>query len=89
MKKMLGGNSLVVQWLGLHTLTAEGPGLTPSQGTKIPQAVQCGQKKKKKVRNKVGDVTTNKPEIFKKLYCKNFDANKYENLGKRDNFLEN
>ena len=26
----------MVQWLGLHTLTAEGPGLIPSHRTKIP-----------------------------------------------------
>ena len=28
------GNSLVVQWLGLHTFTAEGLGSIPGQGTK-------------------------------------------------------
>ena len=33
------GNSLAVQWLGLHALTAEGLGSIPGQGTKIPQAV--------------------------------------------------
>ena len=36
----------MVQWLGLCTLTAEGPGSIPGQGTKIPQPVWCGQKKK-------------------------------------------
>ena len=41
------GNSLVVQWLGLHALTAEGPGSIPGRGTKIPQATWYGQKKKK------------------------------------------
>ena len=40
------GNSLVVQWLGLHAFIAEGPGSIPGQGTKIPQAVSRGQKKK-------------------------------------------
>ena len=30
------GNSLIVQWLGLHSLTARGPGLIPGHGTKIP-----------------------------------------------------
>ena len=35
-------------WLGLSTLTAGGPGLIPGQGTKIPQAMQCGQKKERK-----------------------------------------
>ena len=41
-------NSLVVQWLGLHALTAEGPGSIPGRGTKIPQAVQHGKKPPKK-----------------------------------------
>ena len=40
------GNSLVVQWLGLRAFTAEGSGSIPGQGTKIPQAVWQGQKKK-------------------------------------------
>ena len=30
------GNSLVVQWLGHRTFTAEGPGLIPDQVNKIP-----------------------------------------------------
>ena len=42
------GNSLVVQWLELQALTAEGLGSIPGRGTKIPQAVWHGQKKKKK-----------------------------------------
>ena len=29
----------MVQWLGLHALTAKGPGLIPGQGTKIPKAL--------------------------------------------------
>ena len=41
------GNNLTVQWLGLHTFTAGVLGSIPGQETKIPQAVQCGQKKKK------------------------------------------
>ena len=41
--KKAAGNSLAVQWLEFHALTAEGPGLIPSQGTKIPQARQPGQ----------------------------------------------
>ena len=40
-------NSLEVQWLGLHALTAKGLGLISGQGTRIPQAVQCDQKQKK------------------------------------------
>ena len=35
----------MVQWLGLCTLTSEGPGSFRGQGTKkIPQATQVGQK---------------------------------------------
>ena len=41
---IIPGNSPTVHWLGLHVFTAEDPG----RGSKIPQAVQCGQKKKKK-----------------------------------------
>ena len=47
------GNSLAVQWLGLSTFTAVGPGSIPGQGPKIPQAMQHSQKdkfKKKKFR---------------------------------------
>ena len=40
------GNSLVVQWLGLHAPTARSPGSIPGEGTKIPQAMQSGPKKK-------------------------------------------
>ena len=39
-------NSLVVQWLGLGALTAEGPSLISGQGTEIPQL--CGSAKKKR-----------------------------------------
>ena len=42
------GNSRAFQWLGLHTLTAEGPRSIPGRGTKIPQAPQHRPKKKKK-----------------------------------------
>ena len=37
-------NSLVVQWLGLRALIAEGPSSIPGWGTKIPQAAWRGQK---------------------------------------------
>ena len=37
----------MVQWLGLHTFTANDVGSTPSWGTKLPQAVQHAKKKKK------------------------------------------
>ena len=46
-QRVVLGNSLTVQWLGLCTFSAEGPGSIPSQGTKILQAVWCGQKTKK------------------------------------------
>ena len=49
-KTEASGTSLAVQWLGLSTSTAQGAGSIPGQGTKIPQAVWCGQIKKKKVR---------------------------------------
>jgi len=42
--KMPFGNSLAVQWLGLHAFTAKGSNSIPSQGTMIPQAMQHGQK---------------------------------------------
>ena len=48
-KKHCVGNSLVVQWLGLGAFTAESLGSVPGCGTNIPQAVRCGQKKKKVV----------------------------------------
>ena len=48
----------MVQWLGLCTLTAEGSGLIPDQGTKIPQALRAAKKKKKiqSWENKLSDV---------------------------------
>ena len=46
--KCIRGNSLAVQWLGLCASAAGGTGLIPGRGTKIPHAVQHGQKKKKK-----------------------------------------
>ena len=38
--KVVMGKSPVVQWLGLHTFTAKGPGPIPDQRTKILQAMQ-------------------------------------------------
>ena len=43
------GTFLAVQWLRLCTSTAGGTGSIPGQRTKIPHAMQCNQKKKKKV----------------------------------------
>ena len=48
LKETLLGNSLEVQWLGLHALTAKDLDLIPSQGTKISQAFQHHQKKKER-----------------------------------------
>ena len=48
---MIQGTSLEVQWLRLHASTAGFTGLIPDQGSKIPHAMQCGQKKKKKLLN--------------------------------------
>ena len=44
-----GGTSLAVQWLGLRASTAGGTGSIPGQGTKIPHAVWCSQKKKHRI----------------------------------------
>ena len=46
------GNSLAVQWLGLHAFTAKGMGSIPGQGTKIPQATQYSKNKTKENKNK-------------------------------------
>ena len=46
----------MVQWLRLHTSTAGGAGSIPGWETKIPNAVQCGQKKKKNKRGEYGSI---------------------------------
>ena len=38
----------LVQWLRLHTSNAEGTGSVSGRGTKIPHAMPCSQKEKKK-----------------------------------------
>ena len=45
-KKSTNRDSPVVQWLRLHTSTAGGVNSIPGQGTNIPHATPCGQKKK-------------------------------------------
>ena len=50
-KKHCIGNPLVVQWLVLHTFTAEGLGLIPYGGTKTPQAKWYGKKSTNKNKN--------------------------------------
>ena len=47
-QKSKAGNSLAVQWLGLHAFTARALGSIPGRGTKIPQATRRSQKKKEK-----------------------------------------
>ena len=47
-KKECQLSSLVVQWLELGAFIARVPGSIPGRGTKIPRAVQCGQKEKKR-----------------------------------------
>ena len=42
------GSSPAAQWLALCDFTAQGPGSIPGWGTKILQATQSSQKKKKK-----------------------------------------
>ena len=53
----------MVQGLGLHTLTAKGPGSVPSGGTKIPQATECGHNKKEKFWGS-GDEHINKNSVI-------------------------
>ena len=48
-KEDIGGNSLVVQWLGLQASTAGGTGLIPDQGTKISHAMRHSPKKKEDI----------------------------------------
>ena len=47
LKMLASGNSLAVQWLGLHASTAGYTGSIPGPGTKIPQAAQCNPNKQK------------------------------------------
>ena len=53
LKMIYVGNSLAVQWLRLCASNAGSMGSIPGQGTKIPHAMRCGQKK-----------TTNKQEMI-------------------------
>ena len=41
-----GGNSLVVQWLGLQASNEGGMVLIPGQRTQIPQGMQLGQRER-------------------------------------------
>ena len=50
--KAILGTFLEIQWSGLCAFSAEGPDSIPGQGTKILQAPQCGQKERKKRKEK-------------------------------------
>lgn len=43
------GDSLAIQWLGVHTVTAEDPGSIPGGGIKNSTSQEWWSKKKKKV----------------------------------------
>ena len=51
-KKKKTRNPLAVQWLGFRASTAGGMGSIPGQGTKIPHAMQHGQKERERETNK-------------------------------------
>ena len=61
----------MVQWLGLHTFTAEGTSSIPGQGAEIPQATQCS-KKKKSYRHKCTPklVIKNVKTFYMEVLCK-------------------
>ena len=59
------GNSLSVQWLGLHaSSTARDTDSIPSWGNKIPQAVQCREKKKRRYIGLVQNNLVDKNQIL-------------------------
>ena len=60
----VGGDSLVVQWLGLHASTAGGTGSIPCRGAKIPHAARYGQK----IKNKIKYILEKKSYIKKKIF---------------------
>ena len=48
MRKLVAGNSLGVQWLGLGAFTVVGLGSVPDWGTEIPQNCKAWPKKEKR-----------------------------------------
>ena len=70
--KRESGNSLAVQWLGLSAFIAEGPGSSPSWGTKIPQALRHSQKKKKRPKGRVSDTEEPKYGVITETTCESF-----------------
>ena len=61
------GTSLAVQWLRLRASNAGGAGSIPGWGTEILHAVRCSQKKKRKEKEKIVNVTHSER---RKLGCK-------------------
>ena len=61
-------NSLAVQWLGLCTSIAGCMGSIPGQGTKIPQASPCGQKRKIKTREDLNANQLGLTDIYRTLF---------------------
>ena len=57
------GTSLAVQWLRLCASTAGGMGSIPGQGTKIPHAVWCSQKKKLREKYPTGSISSKSDEL--------------------------
>ena len=66
--KISKGNFLAVQWLGIYSLTAKGPGLIPCLGTRILWALWWGKEKKKRLV---------KDNLTKTNYRMKFDFLKY------------
>ena len=62
----------MVQWLGLHTFTAEGASSIPGQGAEIPQATLQQKKKKKSYRHKCTPklVIKNVKTFYMEVLCK-------------------
>ena len=64
-KMVHAGNSLVLQWLGLCALTAEGLGSVSGHGTKIPQATFSATTKHQK--NDTSKVSSIVPDLQQEL----------------------
>ena len=75
-EKNVGGNSLVVQWLGLCAVSAEGLGSIPSWETRIPQSEQHDWKKKNVVGKAIywEQVSLHLVLIFPVAKCKKRDS---------------
>ena len=54
----------MVQWLRLYVVNARGLGLIPGQRTKVPPAIQCGQRKKRDSIMSWLEIKTGHPNIL-------------------------